>query len=92
MQAQTWTQSQGPHSAWPGLFPPGSADVVMGKIWCLEQPRNDVHSKAVPIRLKPFFHVDGRARPAFTHSPSPGFSVQPLAGSQSSGPSRVCGG
>lgn len=86
MQAQTWTQSQGPHSPWPGLFPPGSAD-VMGKIWCLEQPRNDVHSKAVPIRLKPFFPVDGRARPAFTHSPSPGFSVQPLAGSQSSGPS-----
>lgn len=75
IQAQTWTQSQGPHSAWPGLFLPGSPDVLMGKIWCLEQPGNDVHSRAVLIRLELFFHGDGRARPAFTHSPSPGFSV-----------------
>lgn len=66
--------------------------MLLGKIWCLEQPGNDVHSRAVVIRLKLFFHGDGRARPAFTHSPSPGFSVQPLAGSHRSGPSRVCRG
>ena len=31
LQAQTWTQSRGPLSAWPGLLPPGSTDVVTGE-------------------------------------------------------------
>lgn len=34
--------------------------MLMGKIWCLEQPGNDVHSRAVLIRLKLFFHGDGK--------------------------------
>lgn len=35
MQAQTWNQSQGPHSAWPGLFQQAAQMLLWGRsgIW-----------------------------------------------------------